>query len=342
MDLPLALDFSDVPIKPLFTTLSSRSEVNLESNFIFKYSPKTLSCIPIMAANMDTIGTMEVMKVLAPSNLFTVLHKFIPYEEYEENKEFLKKYEDNYAISVGLGIKEIERLEKLDKLLDFKTICIDVANGYMEKLSLFCLQVREKFPDKIIIAGNVVCRDMTGSLIKDGKVDIVKVGIGPGSSCTTRLKTGVGVPQFTAITECNEMARILGGHVISDGGITCPGDLGKAFGTGSSFVMIGGQFSGHDENPGEIISEGDKNYKAFYGMSSSHAMKKNYGKVNDYRTGEGRFVKVPYRGALIETVGDFLGGLRSTCTYVGARNLADLSLRTRFIRVNNQFNKSLV
>lgn len=333
-------DFSDVLIKPRYTLLSSRSEVNLEREFKFKYSTRTLKCIPIMAANMDTTGTISVMKGLAPAGLFTVLHKFISVDEFKDNHEFLTKYQDNYAVSTGTN--NLEYLKKVNEIIDFKTICIDVANGYMEKLVLFCQEVRKEFPDKIIIAGNVVCGNMTKTLLVDGKVDIVKVGIGGGSACTTRIKTGVGIPQFSAIMDCISIGKLYGGHIISDGGITCPGDMSKAFGIGASFVMMGGQFSGHDENPGEIIEENGQKYKLFYGMSSSHAMKKHYGGVENYRTSEGRCIKLKYKGPILSTIEDYLGGVRSTCTYVDCRELKYLSTKVNFVKVNNQFNRSLI
>lgn len=340
--MDIHLDFQDILIKPRHTNLESRSQVSLARNFKFKYSPLTLNCVPIMAANMDTVGTLDVMQVLAREGLFTVLHKFITYEQFVQNQKFLEEYKDNYAISMGIGESEITRIKLLDQLLNFKTICIDVANGYMEKLVLFCSKVRETFPDKIIIAGNVVCATMTSALIKQGMVDIVKVGIGGGSACTTRIKTGVGVPQLSAVLDCKKAARDLRAHIISDGGITCPGDVGKAFGAGADFVMIGGQFAGHDENPGQLIEEDGKRFKLFYGMSSSHAMKKNYGGVNHYRTGEGRCMKIKYKGRLNDTVSDFLGGLRSLCTYIDCSLVEDLEYKTTFIRVNNQFNRSLL
>ena len=340
--MDICLDFSDVLIKPKLTYIYSRKNVNLVNNFKFKYSTQTLKCLPIMAANMDTVGTFEVMKVLVKENMFTVLNKFVTLDDVTCNLDMLLKYTDNYAFSIGISDEDIEKLKSFNSLVNFKVICVDVANGYMQKLVDFCKKVRNEFPDKIIIAGNVVCPTMTERLIKQGKVDIVKVGIGGGSACTTRIKTGVGVPQLTAVIECKKASRALGAHIISDGGITCPGDLGKALGAGADFVMIGGQFAGHDENPGEIIEEDGKKFKIFYGMSSSHAMKKNYGGVNNYRTGEGRCMKIKYRGALIDTISDFLGGLRSLCTYVNCENIEDLEYKTEFIRVGQQFNKSLI
>lgn len=340
--MELALDFSDVLIKPRYSNVHSRSYVDLERNFKFLHSPRTLKNIPIMCANMDTIVNFEVFKILSNHNMFTAFHKFVSVEEYTQNKELLEKYPDNYAISIGMSDNDIDKLKLINQVIDFKTICIDIANGYLSCFVDFCLKVRNNFPDKIIIAGNVVCKDMTNVLLTKGKVDIVKVGIGGGSACTTRIKTGVGFPQLSSVMECSKEAHILGGHVISDGGITCPGDLGKAFGAGADFVMVGGQFAGHTQSPGEVIEEDGKKYKLFYGMSSSHAMKKNYGKVNSYRTSEGRSLKIKYKGDLNETISDFLGGLRSLCTYSNCEKLDYLVGNVNFIRVHNQFNKSLI
>ena len=220
-----------------------------------------------------------------------------------------------------------------------KFICVDVANGYMLSLIDFCKKLREKYPNIIIIAGNVVTRELVEELIINGKVDIVKVGIGSGSVCTTRLQTGVGMPQLSAVLECADAAHGVGGHIISDGGITVPGDMAKAFGGGADFVMGGSIFSGHDESAGELIEENGKKYKLFYGMSSDTAMNKYSGGVAKYRSSEGKTVKVLYKGPVQDTIYSYLGGIRSTCTYIGARKLEDLPKCTTFILVQNQVNK---
>jgi len=338
----LALDFSDVLIVPKTTCIGSRKMVNLNNTFNFKYSSQQLTCLPVMAANMDTVGTIDVMKILADNKMFTCLHKFITLEEFNDNKDFLTENTDFFAVSIGFNDDEISKLTEINKIVNFKVICIDVANGYIDDFVSFCARVREAFPSKVIIAGNVCTAEGVENLVVKGKVDIVKCGIGGGSACTTRIKTGVGMPQFSCVEECSAKAHELGALMISDGGVTCPGDLGKAFGRGADFVMIGGQFAGHDENPGNIIQENGKQYKAFYGMSSTHAMKKNYGEKKTYRTSEGRYIKIPYKGRLSDTIEDFLGGLRSTCTYVNCNNIDEISSKVEFVRVNNQFNRSLV
>ena len=202
----------------------------------------------------------------------------------------------------------------------------------------------------------MVTADQTQELILNG-ADIVKVGIGPGSVCTTRIKTGVGYPQLSAVIECADAAHGLGGHIIADGGCTCPGDVAKAFAGGADFVMLGGMLAGHDEGGGEIVTkhiatggayktpEGtfipyfeEQNFVQFYGMSSKAANDKHFDGLKEYRASEGREVFVPYRGALKGTLQDILGGLRSTCTYAGASRLKHLSKCTTFILVDNQYN----
>ena len=337
------LDFKDVLIKPQLSYVNSRKDVNLTRNFEeFKYSTNDMTAIPIIAANMDTVGTMDVFKTLHKHKIITFFHKFITKEELIENKELLESNQDLFALTIGKSQNELDRLLEISTQIDFKIICIDIANGYLESFVDFCSEVRDYFPDQIIVAGNVVCPVMTRRLIVEANVDVVKVGIGGGSACTTRIKTGVGMPQLSAVQECAEAAHELDAHVISDGGITCPGDVAKAFGAGADFVMIGGQFAGHDQNPGEVIEEDGKKFKEFYGMSSSHAMHKNYNGVNRYRTSEGRCLRIKYRGDLNETVMDFLGGLRSTCTYVDCENLEDIQDCVEFVRVSQQFNSSLI
>lgn len=246
-------------------------------------------------------------------------------------------------VSTGIQETDYNRLTEILSVISCNWICIDVANGYIESLVHFCKRVREKYPDKIIVAGNVVTREIVEELILNGGVDVVKVGIGPGSACLTRMKTGVGMPQLSAIMECADAAHGVGGHIIGDGGITCPGDMAKAFGGGADFVMVGGAFSGHDENPGEIITNPDGTQsKLFYGMSSSHAMNKHYGGMNEYRASEGRTIRVPYRGLLENTVLDYLGGLRSTCTYINASCIKHMPLCTTFVQVSQQLNTCLL
>ena len=329
----IKLDFSDVLIRPKRSTLSSRKEVDLTRNYTFRHSKLNWSGVPIMAANMDGVGTFQMAKTLQEHKLFTCMVKSYDVSAWVENSVLLSK--DNIAVSTGISNQDFNKLkEVLTQCSTIKFICIDVANGYSEYFGDFIERVRTEFPDKTIIAGNVVTADMTQELILRG-ADIVKVGIGPGSVCTTRIQTGVGYPQLSAIIECADAAHGLGAHIIADGGCTCPGDVAKAFGAGADFVMLGGMLAGHIEGGGEV---GEDSTVTFYGMSSDTAMEKHHGGVAEYRSSEGRTVTIPFKGSVRNTVLDILGGLRSTCTYVGAPTLKQLGKCTTFIRVNRQIN----
>ena len=342
----IKLDFRDVLIRPKRSTLSSRKEVNLNREYVFKHSKHSWRGIPIMASNMDGVGTFEMAMTLEKHGMFTCLVK--SYNEFQETCEaFCNTVKSSsYAFSTGTSDKEFERLcTILNSVENIKFICIDVANGYSEHFGDYVARVRAAYPDKTIIAGNVVTADMTQELILRG-ADIVKVGIGPGSVCTTRIQTGVGYPQLSAIIECADAAHGLGGHIIADGGCVCPGDVAKAFGAGADFVMLGGMLAGHAEGGGtmyeDFTADTKKVFVEFYGMSSDTAMDKHSGGVADYRSSEGRTVRIPYKGEVTPTILDLLGGLRSSCTYVGASNLKQLSKCTTFIKVNRQINDVFV
>ncbi|MFW6320061.1 MAG: GMP reductase, partial [Bacillota bacterium] len=345
----------DVLFRPKRSTLSSRKEVDLERKYTFKHSNYTWQGIPIMAANMDGVGTIEMALALQKHKLFTCLVKSYDVDTISTINTLNP---DHFAVSTGTSKKDFDNLKAIIKANpSLKFICIDVANGYSEHFGDYVEKVRKAYPNHVIIAGNVVTADMTQELILRG-ADIVKVGIGPGSVCTTRIQTGVGYPQLSAIIECADAAHGLGAHIISDGGCTCPGDVAKAFGAGADFVMLGGMFAGHDQGGGNIIVEHhntmqrdektgkpiyeEKKFIQFYGMSSSTAMIKHHGEIADYRSSEGRTVKIPYRGNVDTSVLDILGGLRSTCTYVGASKLKHLSKCTTFIKVYRQFNDVFV
>ena len=337
----IKLDFKDVLIRPKRSTLSSRKEVDLNRTYNFKHSGLSWTGIPVMAANMDGVGTFEMADALVKHRMFTCLVK--SYSQSDFNNRLPDKIgdrvNDHCAVSTGISDKDFNNLISiLAYNQELRFICIDVANGYSEHFGDFVSKVRDKYPKHTIIAGNVVTADMTQELILRG-ADIVKVGIGPGSVCTTRIQTGVGYPQLSAIIECADAAHGLGGHIVADGGCTCPGDVAKAFGAGADFVMLGSMLAGHDEGGGEIISEDGNNPRVqFYGMSSETAMNKHHGGVASYRSSEGRTVTIPYRGKVNDTVLDLLGGLRSACTYVGAHTLKQLSKCTTFIKVNRQIN----
>jgi len=353
------LDYSDVLFRPKRSTLSSRSDVSLERAYTFRNSGAKYTGVPIMAANMDGVGTFAMAETLAQQGLFTVLAKhYQPADIHtwfnrQQNKDQFANY---FAVSTGISDLDLERIDATLKLSRaIKYLCIDVANGYSEKFLESVSRFRDAWPSITIIAGNVVTPDITEELILRG-ADIVKVGIGPGSVCTTRIKTGVGYPQLSAVIECADAAHGLGGHIIADGGCSCPGDVAKAFGAGADFVMLGGMLAGTTQGGGKPVNKQGKNliardnsiitsvedvttakekaYVQFYGMSSNSAQEK-HGGTKEYRASEGRVVRIPFRGDVQPIVGDILGGIRSTCSYVGAKSLKELSKRTTFIQVNN-------
>ena len=337
----IKLDYSDVLLRPKRSTLQSRKDVNLKRTYRFKYSKNEWSGIPIMAANMDGVGELEIAENLAEFGMITCLTKQHEVKKMKKCKN-IKKIYPHLALSVGIKKEDFEKLNEVLKEFNFiKFICIDVANGYSEHFSKFVKSVRDKYPTKTIIAGNIVTADMTQELVLSG-ADIVKVGLGPGSVCTTRTQTGVGYPQLSAVIECADAAHGLGAHIIADGGCTCPGDVAKGFGGGADFVMLGGMFAGHDEGKGKLVKLNGKKYIEFYGSSSDLANKKHYGGLSDYRSSEGRTVRIKYRGKIRDTILNILGGVRSSCTYVGAPSLKQLSKCTTFIRVSNQYNDTFV
>ncbi|GMI57254.1 hypothetical protein ScalyP_jg6882 [Parmales sp. scaly parma] len=338
----IKLDFKDVLIRPKRSTLASRSQVSVTRKLMFKHPPPSVCWegTPICVANMDTTGTWAMASAVSKHKIQTCMHKHYDLEDWSSNLQTIP-LSDHMFIAASCGSSEADRA-KVASILDahptVQMICLDVANGYSETFVNTVRLVREANPNTIIMAGNVVTGEMTEELLLSG-ADIIKVGIGPGSVCTTRKQTGVGYPQLSAVIECADAAHGLNGHVVSDGGTTCPGDFSKAFGAGADFVMSGGMFAGHTESGGELVTleNGDK-VKKFYGMSSATAMNKHAGGVANYRSSEGKTVSVPYRGSVDSTVLDILGGIRSSCTYVGASSIKELSKRTTFIRVSQQLN----
>ena len=334
----IKLTFDDVLIRPKRSTLVSRSEVDLTRPFKFKHTNKTWSGVPIFSANMDTTGTFNTAKALEKFGIITAIHKFYSIEDWKSNLEHLDpKY---LTVTVGSSDEEFQKAKEIFTINDdIDFLCLDVANGYREDFLQAIYKFRNEFPEKIIIAGNIATREMTEAIILAG-ADIVKVGIGPGSVCTTRKVAGVGYPQLSAISECADAAHGLGGHVISDGGCKFPGDVSKAFGAGADFVMLGGMFAGHEESGGELVTESNgKKYKDFYGMSSELAQQRYYGDVAKHRASEGKKVRLEYKGSIESTVQSILGGMRSACSYVGAKTIKDLPKCTTFIRVTQTTNE---
>jgi len=365
----MKLDYKDVLIRPKRSTLGSRKEVDLERGYNWRnWQPEDMSIemlkperkhwrgIPIMASNMDGVGTFKMADKLAEAKIFTCLvktysiNKLVNYfdSDYAERTQYV-------AMSIGITDKDHQKFRDVYEQTGgtLRYVCIDVANGYSERFAEFVRQFRQNYPHIVIIAGNVVTGEMTEELILAG-ADIVKVGIGPGSVSTTRIQTGVGYPQLSAVIECADAAHGLGGHIIADGGCTSPGDVAKAFAGGADFVMLGGMLAGHDEGGGEVITKTyrtdeldanctdyvhvEKEFVQFYGMSSKSANDKHFDGLKDYRSSEGRTVMVPYRGPVGVTIQDILGGLRSSCTYAGAVRLKYLSKCTTFVRCTQTHN----
>ena len=357
------LGYEDVLIRPKRSTLGSRKKVDLTRKFSFRnYLSNTdihYDGIPIMAANMDGVGTISMAKSLSSQQLFTCLIKSYDSTELIDVFTTNSDLKQSAAMSIGITSPELEKFASVKKEVgtDLKYICVDVANGYSERFVDFISALRDDYADVVIIAGNVVTADQTQELLLNG-ADIIKVGIGPGSVCTTRIKTGVGYPQLSAVIECSDAAHGLNGHIIADGGCVFPGDVVKAFAGGADFVMIGGMLAGHNEGGGDIVTkyhnDGEytldkdtnsytpvikpKTFVEFYGMSSKTANEKHFGGLKDYRSSEGRTALVPYRGEVETTVQDILGGIRSACTYVGARKLKQLSKCTTFVTTARQYN----
>jgi len=333
VDRDFKLDFDDVLIRPKRSTLSSRRLVDLNRKFEFRHSNETWEGIPVIAANMDTTGTFEIAESLKKEKMLTAIHKFYSLDQWAKAINSSQINLEHCAVT--FGVEEAENAEEFFDYLEKnnlnkpKFICLDVANGYTELFLDLVKKIRSKF-DNPLIAGNVVTGEMTEALILAG-ADIVKIGIGPGSVCTTRTVTGVGYPQLSAIIECADAAHGLRGHVISDGGCSKPGDVAKAFGAGADFVMLGGMFAGHEESGGELIEKDGKKYKQFYGMSSDTAMERYYGDIKNYRASEGETIALEYKGPIDKTIQQILGGLRSAATYVGAKDIKNLPKCTTFI-----------
>ncbi|MEO8849770.1 MAG: GMP reductase [Casimicrobiaceae bacterium] len=334
------LDFKDVLIRPKRSTLTTRSDVDIAREFRFRHTGTAYAGIPIIASNMDATGTFAMAHALDAHRMSTALHKYYAVDEYVG---FFRKLERQSAAFYSLGIARADE-QKLDAVMKaaggdrIRYLCVDVANGYTEGFVKFVAKIRERYPHLVIMAGNVCTGEMTEELILSG-ADIVKVGIGPGSVCTTRKMTGVGYPQLSAIIECADAAHGLEGHICADGGCTTPGDIAKAFGGGADFVMLGGMLAGHVESGGEVEIREGRSMRRFYGMSSRAAMDKHAGGVAKYRAAEGKDVWLPDRGPVDATAEEILGGVRSACTYVGARRLRELSKRTTFVRVTQQLNE---
>lgn len=339
----IKLDYSDVLLRPKRSALASRRDVDLSRTINFLHSSRVFTGLPIMASNMDGVGTFSMARALSRYNALTVIRKHYTIDEWASA---IAEGMDLRNLSVCTGTNAIweekasdyELMREVMRRWELGYITIDVANGYQENFLDFIKRVRDEFPNQVIIAGNVITAEMTEAIILAG-ADVVKAGIGPGAACTTRIKAGVGYPQLSGVIECADAAHGLGGRIIADGGCTNPGDIAKAFGAGADFVMLGGMLAGYDE--GEV--EPDENgCVIFYGMSSNEAMNRHGARKDGYRSAEGRVVNIPYRGQVEDQLVEITGGLRSACTYIGARNLKDIPKCATFVRVNRTHNEVYV
>lgn len=333
IDYEPKLDFEDVLIRPKRSEAPSRSAIILEREFTFLNSGQTWTGVPIVASNMDTVGTFSMARAMGP-RMMTCLHKYYPVDQLVE---FFSDPIQAQSTFFTLGIKddELEKLRAVMSKVNFRLVCVDAANGYTKYFVDRVKRIREEFPSLTILAGNVATPEMVQEFLISGAADIVKIGIGSGSVCTTRIKTAVGYPQLSAIIECADAAHGLRGHVCADGGCHTPADVVKALAAGADFVMLGGMLAGHDECEAEWVEEdGRRVGMKFYGMSSQTALDRYAGGKRDYRACEGREVVVPSKGPVKDTLQEITGGIASACAYVGAARIKDLSKCTTFILCN--------
>ncbi len=338
------LDFSNVLIKPRYSKLNSRKDVDLNVSYTTKWAKKQLDGVPIFVSNMDTTGTFSMSIKCLEYKIYTAIHKHYSVQEWREfielHKRLLPELKKYIFISTGTRDQDYTKLIKIVKLTGIENICIDNANGYTKSFVSFVKEIRQKFPNSVIIAGSVATKFM-GMKLLDAGADIIRFGIGSGSLCTTRMLTGIGVPQFSLILECAKFIRNNGGLFMSDGGATCPGDFVKAFGAGADFIMSGSMFYGHTECETEIRENKHTGEKQciHYGMSSKQAMEKHYGEMANYRAEEGKVEIIKYKGNVSDTLNKILGGIRSGCTYTNSKNIVELHDNVRFIKVNQQTNE---
>ncbi len=338
------LDYGDVLIKPKRSPLTSRSDVDITRTFKFPHTEKLWTGVPITAANMDGVGTFSMAKVLQKHQMMTVIRKHYDINDwihYANHSDVPVSWDHIVACTGSNAIFDANAADYtlLKQVCDrwpIQHICIDVANGYQQNFIDFCARVRKEFPDKTLIAGNVCTPEVVEELIMNSGVDMVKIGIGPGSACTTRIVTGVGYPQLSAVAECADIAHQHKGMIMADGGCNTSGDIMKAFGAGADFVMLGGMLAFHEESEELIDPQGNL---TFYGMSSNDAMKRHGARKDGYRTAEGKAVTIQCRGPVNNTVDSILGGIQSGCTYIGAAKLKEVSKRTTFVKVSRTHNR---
>lgn len=330
------LSYKNVALKPRRSEIRSRADVDLSRTFKFPYSGQECHGIPIMAANMDTVGTFEMAIALAASKAFTAIHKYYSVEAW---KEFAAEHPEcmPYVIlTSGTSNQDQERMCRiLDTVKSVKFVMIDTLESNSQDFVEQLRNVRLQYPNHTLIAGSVADWQLMEEMIITARVDAIKIGMSMSSTSTGRKKTGCGFPSISNILECANAAHAYNVRVIASGGCACPGDVAKAMAAGADFVMLGGLLAGHEECGGELIIRRGRKYKLFYDMSSTTAMKKHVGCVTTYRGSEGRTVEVPYKGAVHNTLLNICDGLRSACTYVGCHKLKELTKRATFIPLSD-------
>jgi GMP reductase len=337
------IDYNDVLIVPQRSSLDSRKNVLLSREY--KIRGKLLVGTGVIAANMNTTGSFSIARTLSTDGMYSALHKYHDQEDvirFFSNGSTLEQnlIRDHVFYTLGTSDTEWAKLEyltsKLPQSFMPQLICLDAANGYTKVFTDQLVLIRKYYPDSVIMAGNVVTPNMVEELIMLG-ADIVKIGVGSGAVCETRIKTGVGVPQLSAVDECAYVAHGLGAYICADGGITCVGDICKAFCAGSDFVMIGSMFAGTDECDGEWISSDNGPVLKHHGSASREAQEL-VGEMAEYKTSEGKEVLVPRKGSISSIVQDIKGGIASCCTYIGATRIKDMPKCASFVKVNRTHN----
>ena len=327
------LNFKDVLIVPKSSKINSRKDVVLDTKILFPASGINWTGVPIMASNMDNVGTFEMGFALQNFHMTNAVSKFYNKDAWVKSISNGLDLEFNF---ITFGLQEISEIDEIISYIlqktnkNIKTIVFDIPNGYIEKFSKIISEARKEFPKLGIIAGNVVTSEGV-RLLMDSGADGVKVGIGSGGVCDTTETTGIGYPQLSAAIDCSLEVKKYNGFIVSDGGVKITGDISKAFAAGSGFVMLGSLLAAHKESMAPIIRKDNKNFRELYGMSSTQAMVKHYGGVADYRTSEGKLILVEDRGPVKHTLNKILGALRSTCTYINAKNIGEIYENSSFI-----------
>lgn len=318
-----ALTFDDVLLLPNYNHWDSRRLVDITST---DKTGRFSLAMPIMSANMDTITGAEMAKFMHSKGGIGVLHRFM---DIHTNEKIFRSVHCPVFVSVGCAEHEYERIEAL-RDAGAEYFCVDVAHAHSKILGKALKRFRQMLPNSFIMAGNVATYAGADYLVSLG-ADIVKVGIGGGSVCTTRIKTGFGVPSLKAIKDCSRINR----SIVADGGIRMSGDIVKALAFGADFVMVGGMLAGTKPTPGKVVtnSNGQK-VKLYRGMASKEAQEDFMGPLTGWKTAEGVSIEVPYREDEDLIIHDIIGGLRSGLTYGGANSIKELQRKLDYVVIS--------